>query len=481
MSSFPPHPPASAPASVAVASRPVTVREGLGSPSALRTADSVPHLLVVSAVVVLQESVTGVHGVGLVLVALVLQQSVRTVLLRATAAVLQRRGALLPLWAGFAFWSVLGMIRGTVGGLVAVHAAGVAGDFGFRIVFWGSLGLVWECLFLHTAAQLRNRRALLSRLAAEVALRDEARRQAQRSSSEIREHLIEAVRGSIGPAVEEITRSLRVVSPTVDRERIRLIGERLGAVSSESSRMVQRLSAAPDPGPPQHTGGAAPLVTVLDFEYRRPVLSVALGALALLALIVPLTNELERDPVFLLQLVVSVGVSALGMVVAFGVQDRERRAMTGLGAALLRYLIAGLLASTALLLFQVEGLGPFVDSLLLVLPVGAVVSSVTVAAAVGLPESNRDLLRVMTEVEAERRSLAEAALEEENQVRLQLSELMHGPIQGRLAACAMALNFHSAEIDSAPDGRTDFITATVLSHLEAASDDLVGLSRVAER
>lgn len=475
------------PAGVSAIARSITVREALGSPSALRAADSVPLLVVTAALVVLQEWATGVveRGVafepGLVLLTLLLQQSVRTALLRGSAAILQRRDALLPLWAGFAVWVVLGAVRGLLGGLVAAHLGGIGADYGFRIAFWVFIGLIWEPLFLHTATQLRNRRSLLSRLAAEVALRDEARRQAERSSSEIREHLIEAVRRSIGPAVDEIARSLRVVSSTVDRERIRLIGERLGAVSAESSRMVQRLSAAPDPGPSQHSGAATPLVTVLDFEYRRPLLSIMLGAAALLALLVPLSLHSEPSLTFLRQVVVSVGVSSLGMVIAFGAGGREHRAMTGFGTGILRYVVAGLLASTALFLFRMHDPGHFVMVLLIVLPVGVVVSSVTVAAAVGLPESNRELVRIITEVGAERRELADSALKEENDVRLQLSELMHGPIQGRLAACAMALNFHSAEMDTATEGRTDFITATVLTHLEAASDDLVGLSRVAEQ
>lgn len=62
-------------------------------------------------------------------------------------------------------------------------------------------------------------------------------------------------------------------------------------------------------------------------------------------------------------------------------------------------------------------------------------------------------------------------------MRAQLDALLRGPIQGRLAACAMALNFHSVEAGRAGALRTRQMADAVLAHLGAVVTDLEALER----
>ncbi|MCU1545061.1 MAG: hypothetical protein JWP30_161 [Homoserinimonas sp.] len=64
----------------------------------------------------------------------------------------------------------------------------------------------------------------------------------------------------------------------------------------------------------------------------------------------------------------------------------------------------------------------------------------------------------------------------ENAIRATFEQRVHGPILGRLSACAMALNFYAAEADSHADQRSDLIIRAVIDHLQATRKALHGLS-----
>jgi hypothetical protein len=61
-----------------------------------------------------------------------------------------------------------------------------------------------------------------------------------------------------------------------------------------------------------------------------------------------------------------------------------------------------------------------------------------------------------------------------------MTDLMHGPVQGRIAACVMALNFHVASQQASdqhpteqhPTDQHPFDAEPVLEHLRAVSRDL---------
>jgi hypothetical protein len=65
-----------------------------------------------------------------------------------------------------------------------------------------------------------------------------------------------------------------------------------------------------------------------------------------------------------------------------------------------------------------------------------------------------------------------------DEVREELFAAMHGPVLGRLAACAMALNFHCDPSLRDPGGVGDAMAMSVRTHLDAVSRDLTELRMV---
>ena len=87
---------------------------------------------------------------------------------------------------------------------------------------------------------------------------------------------------------------------------------------------------------------------------------------------------------------------------------------------------------------------------------------------------------------AESRAMIEALIVERDEIRererRRLAILMHGPIQGRLAACVMALNFHTtAAPDPAEADRVPAMVNSILAHLTDVSADLVALASFDDR
>jgi hypothetical protein len=115
---------------------------------------------------------------------------------------------------------------------------------------------------------------------------------------------------------------------------------------------------------------------------------------------------------------------------------------------------------------------PFVLLVIACLPMVLVYAASLLSFAVGCAAANRQLVDAIVEVMGERRALEERAAEEAEAARAQLSAVTHGPILGRLAACAMALNFHAAEGDAGSAERGEFVARSVLEHLEAVLADL---------
>lgn len=109
------------------------------------------------------------------------------------------------------------------------------------------------------------------------------------------------------------------------------------------------------------------------------------------------------------------------------------------------------------------------------LPLVAGLAAAVVPTVVGIRRANDVVQRQVTDLMAERRLLDRLAEADTEHVRAQVTQLLHGPIQGRLSACAMALSFHAA--DPSPDpSRTEYITTSVLDHLDAVARDLEALA-----
>jgi hypothetical protein len=112
----------------------------------------------------------------------------------------------------------------------------------------------------------------------------------------------------------------------------------------------------------------------------------------------------------------------------------------------------------------------------LLLPLCAGLAGTVVSVASGVAGLNRELVRTVSAVVANERTLDRMATTRENELRYQLERVVHGPILGRLSACAMAVNFHVAQESAATCPRAFTLCGAVLEHLDAIRDDLTTLT-----
>lgn len=452
------------------------VREALGGRWAANFRGWLILLPPTAALVFVQEASTRFSSPEIVLLSVLSQHVAAGVLVLLLAGMLRKWHAVLPLWACFSIWGAAAVGRGIAGGLVAGNFSTSDPDFAFRIISWLAISSVWMPLLVYLLAQLDYRRTLLRGLGASIHRRDEARLRAARSSEEIREELITAVVTTVGPVVDDIRLSLRAATGKISEQQLRAISDRLKEVSAETARTIERLSLPPDPTPEIVPRRSPPFAAVLDFERSRLRSSLVTG-LALLALFVPVSLGLAQAPVSLAAVTALCGTAA---ALAIGQLLPRTRGRTGmqqdLRLTVARYAFAALTGSVILVAFAVDTASSFGGLLAALLPFSLLFSSATVWSAVGVSGANLASIDALESIDEETRRWAEAAAEDENTIRGQLSVLMHGPIQGRLAACAMALNFHAAEAGTADSDKTQLVTNAVLDHLDAASGDLDSLS-----
>ena len=103
------------------------------------------------------------------------------------------------------------------------------------------------------------------------------------------------------------------------------------------------------------------------------------------------------------------------------------------------------------------------------------------ALAAALFRINEEAGAMLAETRATIVSLSEEHDAIQDRERRRLAILLHGPIQGRLAACVMALNFHTTAAPADNDEeRVQQMLDAILAHLDDVSADLVALASLGE-
>ena len=245
--------------------------------------------------------------------------------------------------------------------------------------------------------------------------------------------------------IEDVRLSLAAARTSLDPAQFELVGARVASVSRQASRVVSNMTQPVAEKPQRVPQLGAPL-TAQMFERRRPWLWSSLAIAALAAVLAPICFHHGGWLLFgefVAAMVLATFVLALGP----GVAQRGLRHLPGQAArAFARYSVAG---CSGALLFAALRWGrwdSFTISVSLVLPYAIAFSATVVSGAVGLVAANRRAVSSLDAIEAERAELEATAWDQESSIRYELAELLHGPVLGRLSACAMALNFHAAEL-----------------------------------
>jgi hypothetical protein len=428
--------------------------------------------------VILQESTAGFPDPLLVAVSTLTQHVVSGIIGVSLVAFLEGVTLLRPNVLIAVAGAVVGICRGVTAGVV--YSALVGGDpqWAPRIAFWVIACAAWLPLFASMSLQTSRRRALLRDNLVARRLRDRAAISAAQTGASLRIRIVSEVRDAIAPAIAEIRQNLSRLEPRLDSRSFSEIGRRLGQVADDAAAIVTNgerddtVSLSDPPRLPSRLGA------LLRFERDRPFFASALTGALLAALIVP--NALIADGADdVIEAVFVVAVMTIGLyvaavsVAAYGRSRHSgRRQFT---MVVVGYCTAGVLGAITVIGANPRGLDPYDWVLAIVVVPATVLSALALSTAVSLGSVNDRLERDTALMVNEVHVLSVAAEQREREIRESLTALLHGPVQGRLAACVMALTFHAQETGAPDPERTAFITDAVLEHLALASQEIDAL------
>jgi len=406
----------------------------------------------------------------------VLGPCVTPVVVFVLARLVRRTSTTIPIVLCFAYWLSIGIVHGLTAAWLAVVLTGSQAHYPAQAIFWAVSCLLWMPLVTYGLAQYSDRRRLLTALQSETQQEGEIRRKSLLELADFRTSIVDAIQGNIRPVLVAIAESLAAIGPALDGNRLSAIGRQLAEVSEETARIIETTSQQqPTATVVTPTAPATPLGEALEFERARPYFGAALGCVVLLPLVVAVsfrTATVDTDAIKT-EVYIMVVIGALLLVGsvagrrARGVSRRARIATT-LGA----YLVAGLAGSAVALVGPWQPLSQQNFLLALMLPIAVPFAASTLSAAVGLGNSNLGIVHRTADVHAEIDEFERGLDQDRQKIREQVSALTHGPLRGRLAACAMALNFHAAEIATSAPKRTEFIIASVREHLDDVLTEL---------
>lgn len=425
-------------------------------------------------VVFLQEAETPFPSWGYVLASAMVQQIASLVVAFMIATPFRQAVGSVPLGASAAIWLSIGAVRGVIGGLFAEAFAGVDAAYDYRVFAWVLISVVWMPLFVYTMAQFDHRRVLLSRLSTARARRDAALGRVTESAAQFRRRVLGTVQQTIAPALEEVRASLTAASAGAGSNSLQSIGDRLTQLAGDAGRIVD---SPMDPLSVEDVPERSLVIEAVNYDINRPFSVALLTGLALMPAILPealLVESVAGVLGDLVALVAGVLVLALGLLVIKRWGRRTPAAAYLIGVLGITVL-AGSAASAALIL--IEPSLPLHDQVLaIVLPVGFAFGAAVVMTAVSVGGANRRVAEDIISLQEEAGALGARSRKAERRLREQVNSLMHGPVHGRLAACAMALNFLADEGTTDPARSAD-VANRVLDHLAAASADLKLLAR----
>ncbi len=455
----------------------MTVREALGGPWATHWALWAVLFVPTALLVGLRDSVTGFDGWWWLLTSAVLQHLAVGLIILGGGALARRRRSLLPIAIVAALWILAAIARGIIGGGLAASIAGAEPEYVERSLIWLLGTVVWVPLVVYTAAHIDRRRQLLGALDEATSRIELQRSSANTTGDEVRRSLNTAVRESLQPALGELVASL-------ESSRERLSTTALAELSLRVSQLHDRtadLLEPPPTGPEARSLTRSSVRRAFDVPPRRPWLIAALAALATVAVLLPDVWRVFGDRA---ALELTVSVFAAGLVIGLVPWLGTRIAPQGHLARDQRTTVIACAVAfvVAIYLMLNSGIDPVTSNGLTVLPLlvfALTVSCVVLVGAIVLSDANAEASALLAQKTAQIEREREAHLYIVDRERSRLVDLMHGPVQGRLAACVMALNFSATSSPGANQSSATVdatLVNSVLEHLRAASRDLTSIA-----
>ena len=395
------------------------------------------------------------------------------------AGLLRRSIATIPIALCVLFWVGVGVVHGVTAALMDTALSRTEPHFLAQVIYWAGSCLIWLPLVTYGISQSAYRRGLLVSLQLQARKDSVLRRSSLLEIADLHALIVNAIQNNIRPVVVEIEHSLESLGPALDSARLSELGTQLAGVSEEATRIIETTSAA-QPLVPESIAPepSAPVGAALDFDQTRPLLAAVLSSVALLPLIVAVGFDdaaVDADG-----LTSAVGIFVVVTFLLFAGLASQRfvrhlRRTTRIVTALATYALAGVAASVVAIVGPWQPANQQNLALGLLLPIAVPLAAITLSAAVGLGKANLDVVERIAEIEAGIDQFEESLESDRRDIRAQVTALTHGPLRGRLAACAMALNFHASEVGASTPERTEFIVAGVREHLAGVLEELDSL------
>lgn len=460
----------------------MTLRESLGGPWGTHwviwAGLFVPTLLLV----VLHESITGYPAWWWSLASGVLQHLAVGVIVIGGGHLARRRSAVLSIAVVATLWITASISRALIGGFLAATVADADPQYLWRSGVWLLGTVVWIPVLVYTAAQFDRRRVLLGALDETTLAMENHRQAAGKSGADVRRSLTLAIRESLEPALKDLVTSLEV-------SRERLSATAIAELSMRVSELHDRTADLLEPPAAPSTRVVAPRATLrraFDLPPRFPWLIAGLTAIATTVALLPDVWRVFGNRAAL-ELTASVGVAAvvIGLVPWLALRFASQRGIVRDQRITVFACAVGI--GVAIYLMLNSGIDPTTLNGLAVVPLLTITLAVACAIYVGaiaLSDANdeaSDQLDISS-LRSQRESDDHDALVDRE--RRRLADLMHGPVQGRLAACVMALNFSATSARAVVDDEGSFdalsvdsaLVDSILNHLKAVSRDLSSIA-----
>jgi len=446
----------------------MTVREALGGPWASHWALMVALIPSSTLLVLLRELATPFPNWWWPLASALAQNIVAGAVIIGGGLIARRRSRIIPIITVLSLWILAAVLRGIVGGTVAAVVAGVDPEYALRIAVWVLVTVAWLPLMVYAVAQFERRRLILGAL--DIAQFDLAQqgRLSDAHGADMQHQLRHAIAESLSPALDDLQSSLLASRHTLDRAAVAELSLRLSQLHDNASDLLES-ARVPRNTPPRHQ---VSVLRAIDVPPRRPWLSALLvGSTTILLIVVDVWRvfgPLAAIEVLVAAATAAAVIGALPVTVAALRPDalsRHGQRITTVATILAIFIASFLMLNS--------GIDPLTGNGLIIVPLLALslaIASATCFSAIVLADANRETGRLLSLVDVEVDQLRESNRHAIERERRRLSGLMHGPVQGRIAACVMALNFHATSKEGGDQAR--FITESVLDHLQAVSREL---------
>lgn len=445
------------------------VREALGGRWATHPLVWLIMLPAATMLVVLQELQPGMPMPAWVPLSAVAQHLADGAIVVGGGALLRRGRAILPLPVIAGLWFTAAVARSVTGAAIAVALGGREPELLFRLLSWIITSAAWVPVTVYAIAVIVQRRARLAELDAIEGRLRALRERELRTSETTRAYLVSSLGETVVPVLDDLQATLATARHGMTGAAAAEMSMRISQVHDRVLTVVDAVGTIPvdegavDRRPPR-------LGRIIDLRPDRPWSTALLIGFSTLALLLPPATAAYGVP-SMIELIVATAAAVLVLGAVPAALDRWPLPGLPAQAATLAGGVVSVVVALAVLL--TSGIDAITANGIQLAPLlafslggGNVLfrAAIAVSGANDAAESLRDYrVRELDALEMRYRTVIA-------QERERLSQIMHGPVQGRLAACVMALNFHAG-----PDAEPAAVAAIaeqVLAHLSAAAEDL---------